>query len=74
MPGTAHRHYLQPGCNEIESTCLLCSFDVKATVKRIFAVLALPWIEISMSALYNQGGNESFELCLWAKNGNTYVC
>lgn len=46
---TAHRHHLQPGCNEIESTCLFCNFDVKATVKRMFAVFALPWIGFEVS-------------------------
>ena len=75
IPGTAHRHHLQPGCNEIESTCLVCSFDVKATVKRMVAVLALPWIEISKSVLSIQGKGRSFEVCVQAKGlVTTYVC
>lgn len=74
MPGTAHRHHLQPGCNEIESTCLVCSFDVKATVKRMFAVLALPLIEISKLALYNPGGSRSLEEHQAKGLESAYVC
>lgn len=33
---------LQPGCNEMESTCFVRNFDAHATVKRMLAVLALP--------------------------------
>ena len=42
-------NHLQPGCNETEVTCLVRSFDDKATVNRMFAVLALPWMNVSES-------------------------
>lgn len=40
---------LQPGCNDTDSTCFVCNFDAKATLKRRIAVLALPWIDASGS-------------------------
>ena len=74
IPGTAHRHHLQPGCNEIESTCLVCSFDVKATVKRMIAVLALPLIEVPKSVLYDSSGRRNFEEHQAKGLVNAYVC
>lgn len=44
------------------------SFDAKATVKRMSAVLALPWIDISESALSDEGGISSLGTCLQAQD------
>lgn len=63
-------NHLQPGCNETESTCLVCSFDAKATVKRMFAVLALAWIDVSESALSNQG---LVKREIWMQKVRTYA-
>lgn len=45
---------LQPGCTAIETTYLVSSFDPKAIEKGVFAVFALPWLDISQSASSNQ--------------------